>query len=308
MLFKFNNVNKNFARDFWQKDFVALENVSFQMNKGCITGFLGANGAGKTTSLRILLKLIKPSSGTIDFAPELGTKGSEIFKKIGFLPERPYFYPNLTGQEFLIYMGMLAGVKKSDLPIMIKHWTERLNIAFALNRKLRTYSKGMLQRVGFASTCLHRPELLILDEPLSGLDPIGRKEFKDAMIELSKEGKSIFFSSHIVSDVEEICQEVVILEHGKLIYSGGINSFIRDNSRNFFELKIIKSSEIIPDEMNKYISFENNELYLFKIPMTDKEKVLKYFMDNINSIYSMVPEKPTLEEVVYKIRSYESRS
>jgi ABC-2 type transport system ATP-binding protein len=205
-------------------------------------------------------------------------------------------------------MGMLAGERKSELPKMIKHWCDRLNISFALDRKLKTYSKGMLQRVGFASTCLHRPELLILDEPLSGLDPIGRKEFKDAMIELSKEGKSIFFSSHIVSDVEEICKEVVILEQGKLVYSGGINSFIKDNSRNFFELKILKNIKEIPTQIMQYVTFENNELYLFKIPFAEKEKTFNFFMQHIESIYSMVPEKPTLEEVVYKVRSYESRA
>lgn len=301
-------MSKSFARDFWQKNFVALDNVSFQVNKGKVTGFLGANGAGKTTSLRILLQLIKPTSGTVNFVPEFGKTSKEIFRKIGFLPERPYFYPNLTGREFLIYMGMLAGVKKSDLTNEINKWTERLSVSFALDRKLKTYSKGMLQRIGFASACLHRPEFLILDEPLSGLDPIGRKEFKDVMIELSREGKSIFFSSHIVSDVEEICQEVVILESGKLVYSGGINSFIQNNTRNFFELKVLKEKGFDNNLLQKYLAFENNELSLFKIPVAEKENVLKKFSSNLDAIYSLVPEKPTLEEVVYKIRSYESRT
>jgi len=308
MLFKFNNVSKNFSRDFWQKDFVALENVSFSVNQGNITGFLGANGAGKTTSLRILLQLIKPTKGSVEFAPELGKDTKEIFKNIGFLPERPYFYPSLTGKEFLLYMGMLSGMKKYQILVDIKKWSERLSIAHAIDRKLKTYSKGMLQRVGFASTCLHKPQLLILDEPLSGLDPVGRKEFKDVMIELSKEGKTIFFSSHIVSDVEEICQEVVILEKGKLIYSGGISSFIENNSKNLFELKLIKKDFIPNEKLMRFLTYQNDELMILKIPSEEKQNVLKDLNLNLSAIYSLVPEKPTLEEVVYKIRSYESRS
>jgi ABC-2 type transport system ATP-binding protein len=163
----------------------------------------------------------------------------------------------------------------------------------------------MLQRIGFSSSCLHRPQLLILDEPLSGLDPIGRKDFKEVMIELNKEGKSIFFSSHIVSDVEEICQEIVILEKGKLVYSGGVSSFIQNNSKNNYEVKLLRNDDLLPQELAPFITYQNDNFTILKAPIAEKGNLLKLLSQNLESIYSLNPEKPTLEEVVYKVRSHD---
>jgi len=176
------------------------------------------------------MHFISASAGEVVYAPELGKTFLEIVSNIGYMPERPYFYSNLTGREFLFYMGSLNEVKMPLLRERVSRWGERLQIAHALDRKINNYSKGMLQRLGLVSILLHGPQLLILDEPLSGVDPIGRKEMKAALDEIHKEGKTIFFSSHIVPDIEEICTSVVVLEEGKVRYSGPVDALLGRNS------------------------------------------------------------------------------
>src|SRR5690606_11152061 len=167
-------------------------------------------------------EFIAPTAGAIKYGEGGKYNFREFVKKLGYLPERPYFHPDLTGKEFIHYMAQLNDVPKSEIAQRALKWSQRLRIDHALERKLRTYSKGMLQRIGFVSCLIHEPELLILDEPVSGLDPVGRKEIKEVMRELHKEGKTIFFSSHIVSDVEEICHNLVVLDAGKRIYQGSV--------------------------------------------------------------------------------------
>lgn len=228
------NVTKVFASDLLKSAVVALDDVSFSLREGSMTGYLGANGAGKTTSLKIALGFTAASKGEIKFSPVLGASPKEALARTGFLPERPYFYPHLTGREFSDYMGALSGVPKATLMKRRQDLAERLKIAHALNRPLRTYSKGMLQRMGFLVAVQHDPALVILDEPLSGLDPVGRKEFKDMMGEINRQGKTVFFSTHVVSDVEETCDDVVFLRQGKLAFSGGVAELLaRHTSRRF---------------------------------------------------------------------------
>jgi ABC-2 type transport system ATP-binding protein len=208
----FNNITKSFKTDFWAKPFKALDCVSFTIREGELTGFLGANGAGKTTSIKIMMKFIWQNAGEVIYSNKLGINQMEIFSNLGFVPERPYFYPHLTGREFLSFAGELCKVTRNDLKTAIDKWGEQFQIAHAIDRKVRGYSKGMLQRLGIISSLIHNPKIIILDEPLSGLDPVGRKEIKDALLDLNKQGKTIFFSSHIVSDVEEISIKVLVVE------------------------------------------------------------------------------------------------
>ena len=211
-MLNFRNVTKSFKGELIAQPFVALDNVSFEVPTGSMVGFLGANGAGKTTSLKIIMDFIRADSGGVEFASEMGSSQSDIFKNVGFLPERPYFYPNLTGHEFLNFMGSLCDLSSFQINEQVKKWAERFRVEHALGRPLRTYSKGMLQRIGFLSTILHQPKFIILDEPLSGLDPIGRKELKEVIVEVHKQGKTVFFSSHIIPDIEEICDRVIFLK------------------------------------------------------------------------------------------------
>lgn len=298
-MINFKNVTKIFKSDLLAQPFTALNDVSFDIPEGSMVGFLGANGAGKTTSLKIIMDFIRPSSGEVMFDKVLGKDRMEVLKNIGFLPERPYFYPNLTGNEFLHFMGQLSEVPKSKLSEEIKKWGPRFRIDHALDRELKTYSKGMLQRIGFMATILHHPKLIILDEPLSGLDPIGRKELKDVIVDVHREGKTVFFSSHIVPDIEEICDRVIFLKEGNLAYNGSVHSLLSQNNERAYVLTVqdldlgslrtpIKESLILPDNLKR-----------LTVDTAQKDALLKDILDCKASLISMEMMKPSLEEIFY---------
>ena len=268
---------------------MALDGVSFEVPKNQIVGFLGANGAGKTTSLKIALNFIRPTQGQVRFDVSLGKTQQEIIANIGYVPERPYFYPHLTGKEFIYYMGKLNDLNRVTIHSRIDRWAPRLKIDFALDRKIQTYSKGMLQRLGFVSSLIHDPKLVILDEPVSGLDPVGRKEIKDVILEIHKEGKTVFFSSHIVPDVEEICHDVIFLEKGKLVYQGTVDKLIYDNMKDFFLIKYRKpGSDLILQDL---------------ISTKLKEDKLNELLKSGFEILNLSQEKLNLEEIFYKIKN-----
>lgn len=285
-MIEFVQITKKFQNHFWEKYFLALDDVSFKIHQGDLVGFLGANGAGKTTLIKILMDFSRQTSGEVKFDKILGSNALEIRSNMGYLPERAYLYQQLTGREFLNYVGSLNAVPGNDLKNLIKLWSEKIQIDYALDRQIRGYSKGMQQRLGFISALIHKPKFLILDEPLSGLDPVGRKEFKTILKELNQEGITIFFSSHIVSDVEEICNKVVFIEKGKLIYEGSIDELILKNANQEYVLKYV----------------QNNIIHSMKINEDSKNEVLaNLIMKNVN-IVELEKEKPSLEEIIYKIK------
>jgi len=300
-MFDFINISKSFKTDFWASPFTALDDISFKLEPHTITGFLGANGAGKTTCLKILLSFISPDSGSVIFSKSLGS-GLKRFERIGFFPERPYFYPDLTGVEFLEFMARITNVGKQVRKKNIELWSEKLKIDHALNRKIRTYSKGMLQRLGLIAAIIHDPILIILDEPMAGLDPIGRKEFKDIFIQLWKSGKTVFFSSHIVSDVEEICSKAVVLEKGKVLYQGNIDKLLLEaqNESSIWELKTNNYTHPIATH-NPCEVLENKGRFQFH--KTDLKEVLTYIQEKDIEIQSLTNVRPSLEEIIYKIKS-----
>ena len=293
-------ITKDFQEDFWKEPFRALDNFSFSLVEGKITGFLGANGAGKTTFLKILLGFIKATSGSVAF-PSISSE-REIFKLIGYMPERPYYYEHLTGREYLTYCGKLQDLSTDQINSAIDLWTKELKVDFALDRSLKSYSKGMLQRVGFASALLHNPRLVILDEPLSGLDPIGRKEFKDILVKLNQDyGCTVFFSSHIVSDVEEVCENVVVIEKGKLVYEGGIKELLAQASSKFIRVEIEGKTDISSDiEVLIEKMSETVNTYLFCAHDKLNDLLVQLIACDLKVI-SVNHENYTLEEVVYKL-------
>ena len=208
-----------------QPPIVALTGLSLAVRKGEIYGFLGPNGAGKTTTLKILLGLIRATSGR---AETLGRPAGnvEVRREIGFLPESPYFYDYLTAQEFLTFYGRLAGLDRSELKMRVASLCELVGLREARDRQLRKFSKGMLQRIGLAQALIHDPQLVILDEPMSGLDPIGRKQVRDLILGLRDQGKTVFFSTHIIPDVEAMCDRVGIIVKGKLMAEGRVDELI----------------------------------------------------------------------------------
>src|SRR6266581_6873194 len=218
------NLTKDYEVGFWRKRKVrALDGLSLNVEQGQIFGFLGANGAGKTTTLKLLMRLIYPTSGT---ARILGHDISDIsmHARIGYLPENPYFYDYLTAREFLSYCGQLFGQKAGTRASRTEALLTRVNVEKkSWDLQLRKFSKGMLQRVGLAQALINNPEIVFLDEPMSGLDPVGRREVRDLVASLRTEGKTVFMCSHILSDIEVLCDNVAILKAGRLAHAGSLD-------------------------------------------------------------------------------------
>tara|TARA_R110000868_G_scaffold55424_8_gene172365 strand:+ start:29523 stop:30437 length:915 start_codon:yes stop_codon:yes gene_type:complete len=293
------DVHKTFKKDIFASSFQVLRRVSFSVKDGELCGFLGANGAGKTTSIKIILDFIKADSGEVRYSRSYGSNYKDFIKNLGYLPERPYFHANLTGQEFVEYMAKLHDMNRVDYKKQIKFWSERLGIAHALDRKLHNYSKGMLQRIGFVACLVHNPHFLILDEPVSGLDPLGRKEIKDVMVELNREGKTIFFSSHIVSDIEEICSSLIVLDKGSLIYEGKVTELLESRSSGQCEVTF-KAQDLKPfDKYGEIVRLTDNYSKI-KIMKDSRDQLISDLGANGAQLIRFVELNPTLEEIVYQ--------
>ncbi|MCC6554559.1 MAG: ABC transporter ATP-binding protein [Polyangiaceae bacterium] len=218
---------KTFRTGFFKNKVVeAVKGVSFEVRRGEIFGFLGPNGAGKTTTIKMLTGLIAPTGGEAFLFGDR-VPSPEARRRIGFLPENPYVYPYLTPREFVELCGRLSGMGGEPLRRRTMQVLTQVKIAYAADRQVRRLSKGMLQRTGLAAALVSDPEMLILDEPMSGLDPVGRKEVRDIIFSERDQGRTIFFSTHILSDVEAMCDRVAILREGRVIVSGAIRQLLR---------------------------------------------------------------------------------
>jgi ABC-2 type transport system ATP-binding protein len=224
-------LEKTFRKPFTGRRVPAVRNVSFDVARGEIFGFVGPNGAGKTTTIKMLMGLIAPTSGRIDI---LGVRvpAPDVMARVGFLAENPYVYPYLTPREFVELCGRLSGLKGADLRERATRVIERVGLADAIDRPARAHSKGMLQRVGLAAALVHDPELLVLDEPMSGLDPVGRKDVRDLIVEEKQRGRTVFFSTHILGDVETLCDRVCILRRGEVVVAGALRDLLTEDKRH----------------------------------------------------------------------------
>jgi len=233
-----DNLTKDYEVGFWRKRKVrALDGLSLTVEPGQVFGFLGANGAGKTTTIKLLMRLIYPTAGSARIlGHDIGSVS--MHARIGYLPENPYLYDYLTAREFMDYCGELFGLDTATR----KQRTEELLTRVGLetkswNRQLRKFSKGMLQRVGLAQALVNDPEIVFLDEPMSGLDPVGRREVRDLIGALRTQGKTVFMCSHILSDIEVLCDGVAILKGGRLAHAGSIDE-LRSREANLIEIVV----------------------------------------------------------------------
>jgi ABC-2 type transport system ATP-binding protein len=219
-----DNLTKDYESGFARKRKTrALDALTLNVEAGQIFGFLGANGAGKTTTLKLLMRLIFPTAGTARIL-DRDISDTSMHARIGYLPENPYFYDYLTAREFLNYCGELFGMNRREREQRTESLLMRVNLEKKnWDRQLRKFSKGMLQRVGLAQAIVNDPEIVFLDEPMSGLDPVGRREVRDLIASLRDEGKTVFMCSHILSDIEVLCDSVAIVKSGRLAHAGSIN-------------------------------------------------------------------------------------
>jgi ABC-2 type transport system ATP-binding protein len=220
---------KQYRHPWTQKVTRGLEPLDLDVHRGEVFGYLGPNGAGKTTTLKILTGLLKPTSGT---ATILGEPLERVSSRgrMGFLPEQPYFYDSLTGVEYLEFVARLSGMPGRDATRAARAWLSKVGLGGRERQVLRKYSKGMLQRLGLAAAMVHEPELLILDEPMSGLDPFGRRDVRDLILEQRERGTTVLFSSHILPDVEALCDRVAILLEGRLERVASVGDLVEGNS------------------------------------------------------------------------------
>jgi ABC-2 type transport system ATP-binding protein len=217
---RLESLTKDYGVGFWRPRPVrALDGVSLDVQHGEVLGYLGPNGAGKTTTLKLLIQLVYPTSGRAEI---LGRPAGDVEtrRRLGYLPELPYFYDNLTAEELLVYFGRLFGLSTADARRRSETLLDRVALGAERRRQLRKYSKGMLQRVGIAQALVNDPEVVFLDEPMSGLDPVGRRDTRELIRSLRDEGRTVFFSSHILSDAEALCSRVAIMVKGRLVASG----------------------------------------------------------------------------------------
>jgi ABC-2 type transport system ATP-binding protein len=293
-------LTKDYAVGFWRKRMRrSLDNLTLQVEEGEAFGFLGPNGAGKTTTLKLLMSLIFPSSGT---ARVHGRSIDDVrmHRDIGYLPEQPYFYDYLTARELLDYYARLFGYSAADRRQRVTRFLELVGLADAGNVQLRKFSKGMLQRVGIAQAIIHDPQIIFLDEPMSGLDPVGRREVRDIILDLKRQGRTVFFSTHILSDAEMLCDRVAVLLGGKLQGVGAPGEIVSMKVYGmeiFFEMR---DGSLLPTALAGHAT-KIGERYRIEVPEEQLYPALEQLRSCQARILAVTPLRPTLEDYFLKL-------
>ncbi|MCJ7563120.1 MAG: ABC transporter ATP-binding protein [Candidatus Aminicenantes bacterium] len=289
------NIHKSFSVGFIPQKKEILQGITFSVAEGEIFGYLGPNGAGKTTTLKCVLGLIFPDKGTIELfgRPHLDPRAKE---RLGFLPENPYFYDYLTAREFLEFYGQLFGIKRHEREARIAALLKLVGMEKAAGLQLRKFSRGMLQRIGLAQALINEPSLVLLDEPLGGLDPLGRKEIRDVIIHLREEGKTVFLSSHILQDIEMICDRVAIIVGGRIMSQGRLADLISERIL-FTEVTISGVEEKELAGLGESLTAQAGRT-LLKVFEEDKvQDILELVQKRHGRIHSLIPRTQTLEDL-----------
>jgi len=299
-------LSKTYQVGFWRKrPKCALRPLNLNVEQGEIFGFLGPNGAGKTTTLKMLMGLVYPTAGT---ARILGSKLDDPRMKaqIGFLPEQPYFYDYLTATELLEYYAQLSGVEGAERTRRVRDVLVKVGLPDVAGVQLRKFSKGMLQRVGIAQAVLHDPRVLFFDEPMSGLDPVGRREVRDLMEELKHAGKTLFFSTHILSDAEALCDRVAIIHQGEL---RGVGAVADLTSSVEGRVEVVWQGSLVPAAVKSLITNcrESGESVRAVVSETSQDAVIDALRRERLHIISVTPLRTSLEEYfVQKLKPAEA--
>jgi ABC-2 type transport system ATP-binding protein len=291
------NLTKIFRRDVGKKPVTGLDGLDLEVRQGEVFAFLGPNGAGKSTTIKLLTRLLRPSRGRVEIFGQPGTDRLSM-KDVGYMPEQPNLYDHQTAREFLDFAARLYGMDSKDRKNRTGLLLEKVGMAPEADRSLRTFSRGMVQRIALAQSLIHDPRLVILDEPMASLDPKGRKDVRDLILDLRSAGKTVFFSSHILSDAEVVSDRVGILNRGRLVFVGSPDHGV-DRPMLGVEIRFSWPADAAPDPKWKgktLICPDGRNL----VRVEDERKagvLLRTVLDAGGIIHSVVPLKRTLEDV-----------
>ena len=294
-------LTKHYSVGFWRpRPYLALESLTLQVGVGEVFGFLGPNGAGKTTTLKLLMQLIYPTSGRAEI---LGRPVGdlEVKRRIGYLPENPYFYDYLSAEELLEYFSALFGHAPAERRRRASALLDEVGIAAERRLQLRKFSKGMLQRVGIAQALINEPEIVFLDEPMSGLDPLGRRDIRELILRLRDRGCTVFFSSHVLSDAEALCSRVAILANGRLVSQGRLSEILAFKIRGW-ELVVSGVTDAALEHARSSAGVLGAtclgpERYALELPLTvSPEHLLADLVATGAALVSLNPLRDTLED------------
>jgi len=299
VVLKVEDLHKSFKLGFIPKTKKILKGISLSVEEGEIFGYLGPNGAGKTTTIKCILGLIRPDKGNIEIFG-LHPFSLQAKEKIGYLPENPYFYDYLTASEFLDFCGQLFLMEKKEKKERVKELLQLVGLEKTSGLQLRKFSRGMLQRVGLAQALLNRPSLVILDEPLGGLDPLGRKELRDIIVRLKEEGKTIFLSSHILQDIEMVCDRVAIIVSGEVVSQGALHELVSEKI-HFTEVVLSGIEENKLKGLAESFSVKGGRMLLRILGEENLEKILELVQSEKGKIHSLIPRTETLEDIFVEV-------
>jgi ABC-2 type transport system ATP-binding protein len=295
-----HTLTKDYQVGFWRpRPYRALDSLSIDVAPGDVFGFLGPNGAGKTTTLKLLMQLVFPTSGGAEI---LGRPVGDVTvrRRLGYLPENPYFYDHLTAEELLTYYARLFGLSPPDRARRVSSMLDRLGIGAERRMQLRKFSKGMLQRVGLAQALLNDPEVIFLDEPMSGLDPLGRRDVRALILELRDQGRTIFFSSHILSDAETLCSRVAIVAKGRLAAAGRLSD-LQEFAVRGWELVVSGVPPAALDRLRprvRSVTAITTDRFAIDVPAEGQpEQLLSELASAGATLISLNPVRETLEDL-----------
>ena len=289
-------INTNLLRKVFG-DYAAVKGLTLQVEQGEVFGFLGPNGAGKTTSMKMLLGLIAPTSGEASLLGQpIGSR--EAMRRVGFLPEHFRFQEWLTADEFLLLHGQLLGMKNDDLRQRRDELLERVGLTPFRKKHLRTFSKGMLQRVGLAQALLNRPALVFLDEPTSGLDPVGRRLVRDVIHEIRAQGTSVFLNSHLLSEIEVTCDRVAFIQHGEVVRVLELDSLSSDQTSVTIRVSKFSGEAITGlSQWGKEIQVDGDHIQMIIPSDSVLPEITRYLVTQGAEVYAITPNRMSLEDI-----------
>ncbi|MCU0671379.1 MAG: ABC transporter ATP-binding protein [Myxococcota bacterium] len=294
---------KTYRTGFFRKKVEAVRGISFEVRHGEIFGLLGPNGAGKTTTIKCLLRLVFPTRGELKVF-RLSPEKRESMLRVGYMPENPYVYRYLKPLELLDLCGRLAGMDRKDRRDRSEAMIDKVGLRHAVDRPIGKFSKGMMQRVGLAQALLHDPELLVLDEPMSGLDPIGRKEIRDILLEQKRRGKTLLFTSHILSDVEMLCDRVSILQKGSVTAEGKLSALLTSEvAHSEIELRGVSSAlRSRLAELPEVALHDAEAALLVTVRESEVADALREALDGGARVVAVRPQRKSLEDLFVEKR------